>query len=73
MEKLWDRNATLTTRLVDTSSMALLIKAIETGKLHPGKMVTHRFAFDDILEAYETFGDAARHSALKVVLASRVQ
>jgi len=73
MERLWDRNATLTTRLVDTSSMALLIKAVETGKLQPGKLVTHRFALDDILEAYETFGDAAKHSALKVVLASRVQ
>ncbi len=73
MEKLWDRNATLTTRLVDTSTMPMLIKAVESGKLHPGKLVTHRFAFDDILKAYETFGDAAKHSALKVVLASRVQ
>ena len=73
MEQLWDRNATLTTRLVDTATMPMLIKAVETGKLQPGKLVTHRFAFDDILKAYETFGNAAKHSALKVVLASRVQ
>src|SRR5665213_4221817 len=73
IEKLWDRNATLTTRLVDTSTMALLIKAVESGNLQPGKLVTHRFAFDDIVKAYETFGNAAKHSALKVVLASRVQ
>ena len=73
MEKLWDRNATLTTRLVDTSTMPMLIKAVASGKLQPGKLVTHRFAFDDILKAYETFGKAAEHSALKVVLASRVQ
>jgi alcohol dehydrogenase len=73
IEKLWDRNATLTTRLVDTATMPLLIKAVESGKLQPGKLVTHRFAFDDILKAYETFGNAAKHSALKVVLASRVQ
>lgn len=73
MEKLWDRNATLTTRLVDTATMPMLIKAVESGKLQPGRLVTHRFAFDDILKAYETFGDAAKHAALKVVLASRVQ
>jgi len=73
MEKLWDRNATLTTRLVDTATMPMLIKAVASGKLQPGKLVTHRFAFDDILKAYETFGNAAQHSALKVVLASRVQ
>ncbi len=73
MEKLWDRNATLTTQLVDTATMPMLIKAVESGKLQPGKLVTHRFAFDDILKAYETFGNAAKHSALKVVLASRVQ
>ena len=73
MEKLWDRNATLTTRLVDTATLPMLLKAVESGRLQPGKLVTHRFAFDDILKAYETFGDAAKHSALKVVLASRVQ
>lgn len=73
MERLWDRNATLTTRLVDTATMPMLIKAVESGKLQPGRLVTHRFAFDDILKAYEIFGNAAKHSALKVVLASRVQ
>jgi hypothetical protein len=31
MKRPWDRNATLTTRLVDTFSMALLIKVVETG------------------------------------------
>ena len=73
MEKLWDRNATLTTRLVDTATMPMLLQAVESGKLEPGKLVTHRFAFDDILRAYDTFGNAAKHSALKVVLANRVQ
>lgn len=73
IEKLWDRNATLTTRLVDTSTMSMLINAVASGKLQPAKLVTHRFGFDDILKAYETFGNAAKHSALKVVLASRVQ
>jgi alcohol dehydrogenase len=68
MEKLWDRNATLTTRLVDTVTTPMLIKAFQSGHLQPGKLVTHRFALDEILKAYDTFGNAAKHSALKVAL-----
>jgi alcohol dehydrogenase len=68
LEKLWDRNATLTTRLVDTITTPMLMKAVQSGKLHPGKLVTHHFAMQDILKAYEIFGDAAKHGTLKVCL-----
>lgn len=68
LEKLWDRNATLTTRLVDTVTTPMLLKTFESGKLQAGKLVTHRFAMNDILKAYDTFGNAAKHSALKVAL-----
>src|SRR5271166_2601377 len=34
----------------------------------PGRLVTHRFALDDILNVYDTFGNASKHAALKVVL-----
>ena len=71
MEKLWDRNATLTTRLVDTVTTPMLIKAVQSGNLQPGKLVTHRFALDEILQAYDTFGNAAKHGALKVALKAR--
>ena len=71
MEKLWDRNLTLTTRLCDTVTTPMLIKTVQAGRLQPGKLVTHRFALDDILKAYDTFGNAARHSALKVALKAR--
>ena len=73
MDKLWDRNATLTTRLLDTATMPMVLKAVESGKLQPAQLVTHRFAFDNIREAYETFSNASQHSALKVVLVSHVQ
>jgi alcohol dehydrogenase len=36
--------------------------------LQPSKLVTHRFAMNDIMKAYDTFGNAARESALKVIL-----
>jgi alcohol dehydrogenase len=68
LEKLWDRNIALTTRLVDTTTTPMLLKVVGSGKLQPAKLVTHRFAIDDIMKAYDTFGNAAKEGALKVVL-----
>ena len=68
MEKLWDRNISLTTRLVDTITTPMLLKIVASGKLQPSKLVTHRFAMNDIMKAYDTFGNAAAEGALKVIL-----
>src|SRR5664280_799308 len=68
LEKLWDRNITLTTRLVDTITTPMLFKLVQSGRLAPQKLVTHRFALADVMKAYDTFGDAAKQHALKVVL-----
>ncbi len=68
LEKLWDRNMTLTTRLVDTITTPMLLKLVQSGRLAPQKLVTHRFALADVMKAYDTFGDAAKQRALKVVL-----
>ena len=68
MEKLWDRNISLTTGLVDTVTTPMLLKVVRSGKLQPSKLVTHRFAMNDIMKAYDTFGNAAKEDALKVVL-----
>ncbi len=68
LEKLWDRNATLTTRLVDTAATPMLLKAITDGFLQPAALVTHRFALADVMQAYDTFGRAAEFGALKVIL-----
>ena len=68
IEKLWDRNISLTTRLVDTVTTSMLLKVVRSGKLQPAKLVTHRFAMGDIMKAYDTFGNAAEEGALKVIL-----
>jgi alcohol dehydrogenase len=68
MQKLWDRNITLTTRLVDTATIPMLLKIVQSGKLQPKKLVTHRFALSDIMKGYDTFGNAAAEGALKVIL-----
>ncbi|MEO8034247.1 MAG: zinc-dependent alcohol dehydrogenase family protein [Acidobacteriota bacterium] len=71
LEKLWDRNIAITTRLVDTVTTEMLLKVVRSGKVQPGKLVTHRFAMSDIMKAYATFGNAAKENALKVVLTNK--
>jgi len=68
LERLWSQNITITTRLVDTATTPMLLKTVESGKIDPGRLITHRFALDQILDAYETFGQAAKTGALKVII-----
>jgi alcohol dehydrogenase len=68
METLWSKNITITTRLVDTVTIPMLYKSVVAKKLDPLKLITHRFRLDQIIEAYDTFGNAAREKALKVIL-----
>ena len=68
MERLWDRNITITTRLVDAASTPVLLAMLRSRKLDAKRLVTHRFKLDRILDAYETFGHAAETRALKVIV-----
>ncbi len=68
LEQLWDRNITITTRLVDTVSTPMLLKTLCSHQLDPTPLITHRFKLDQIVEAYETFADAAKTRALKVLI-----
>jgi alcohol dehydrogenase len=68
MENLWDRNITITTRLVDTVSTPTLLAMVQKRKLEPLQLVTHHYPLPEILKAYDTFGHAADTSALKVVI-----
>jgi alcohol dehydrogenase len=68
LEHLWDRNITITTRLVDTVSTPLLLDSVRSHKIDPKLLITHRFKFERILDAYETFADAAKTHALKVII-----
>jgi len=70
METLWSRNITITTRLVDTVTTPMLFKTVQSKKLDPKKLITHRFKLDQIIEAYDTFEHAAKEKALKVILTS---
>ena len=71
LENLWDRNISITTRLVDTVSTPMLLNTLRSKKIDPKLLITHRFKLEQILEAYETFGHAATTRALKVIIEAR--
>ena len=68
LETLWDRNISITTRLVDTVSTPMLLNIVEAHKIDPKQLITHHFTLDHILDAYETFAHAADTGALKVII-----
>jgi len=68
LERLWSHNITITTRLVDTVTTPQLLKAVASRRLEPATLVTHRFRFDQMEEAYDTFGRAAQSGAMKVIV-----
>ncbi len=68
LEKLWSHNITITTRLVDTVTTPMLLRSVTSGKLEPRKLITHEFKLGDVMKAYDTFGNAAKEKALKVIL-----
>lgn len=68
LETLWSQNITITTRLVDTVTTPMLLKTVQSKKIDPNRLITHHFRLDEIMKAYETFGNAAKEKALKVIL-----
>jgi alcohol dehydrogenase len=70
LETLWEKNITITTRLVDTVSTPMLMKTVQAGKLNAKQLITHRFKLSEIIKAYDTFQHAAKEKTLKVIMNS---
>ncbi|MFI5623633.1 alcohol dehydrogenase catalytic domain-containing protein [Nocardioides sp. NPDC051685] len=68
LESLWDRDVTITTGLVDTSSTPMLMAMLAAGRIALPDLVTHRLGLGEIQEAYDTFADAQETGAMKVVM-----
>jgi len=68
LERLWSHNVTITTRLVDTTSIPMLLKTVQSRRIDAKQLITHRFKLGQILQAYETFGKASDTKALKVII-----
>lgn len=68
IQDLWIKNITITMGLVNTNTTPMLLKTVASGKLQPEKLITHHFKLDEIMRAYEVFGNAAKEKALKIIL-----
>ena len=68
LDTLWIRNINVTTGLVSTNTTPQLLKALESHKIEPEKLVTHYFKLSEIEKAYEVFGKAADQHAIKVII-----
>ena len=70
IQKLWIRNITLTMGLVNTNTTPMLLKTVASGKLKPAQLITHHFKLDEILKAYEVFGNPVKEKTMKVIIAT---
>ncbi len=53
---------------MDTASIPMLLRRVASGWLMPRKLITHEFALEELMKAYDVFGNAAKEKALKVVV-----
>jgi alcohol dehydrogenase len=68
LEELWNRDVTIITGLVDTRTTPMLLQLMQAGKLAADRLVTHRFGFDEVPQAYDLFDDPVTSGALKVAV-----
>ncbi|MGA2968862.1 MAG: zinc-dependent alcohol dehydrogenase family protein [Acidimicrobiales bacterium] len=68
LNELWIKNIDISMGLVNTNTLGMLLKLVAEHKLPAEKFVTHEFSFDQMIEAYDTFGNASKYDALKVLI-----
>jgi len=68
LNELWIKNIDISMGLVNTNTLAMLLKLVAAHSLPADKFVTHEFSFDQVLEAYDVFGNASKYDALKVLI-----
>lgn len=72
LEQMWKRNFTMTAGLVHTTSIPMLMKAVQSKRIQPRQLISHYFALSEMSHAYEVFGKAAKHQALKVMMTNDI-
>ncbi len=70
LEQLWSHNVVITTQRVDTVTTPMFLKTVQSKKLDPSLLITHRFALAQVMDTYDTFARAAATHALKVIISA---
>ncbi|MGL5811405.1 MAG: zinc-dependent alcohol dehydrogenase family protein, partial [Nocardioides sp.] len=73
LERLWIKDVTITTGLVDTNTTPTLLRLLADGQIDPTPIITHHFGLDQMMDAYEVFASPGETGALKVLLELRAE
>jgi alcohol dehydrogenase len=68
LQDLWISNIVISMGLVNTNTLGTLLKLVAQQKIPAEQFISHTFALEDILDAYDVFGRAAETKALKVMI-----
>ena len=68
LQDLWISNINISMGLVNTNTLDILLKMVAQNKIVTDDFVSHTFALQDIVEAYDVFGRAAETKAIKVMI-----
>jgi alcohol dehydrogenase len=68
IQDLWISNIQISMGLVNTNTSGTLLKLMAQQKIPVEQFISHTFALEDIIEAYDVFGRAAETKALKVII-----
>lgn len=68
LQDLWISNITISMGLVNTDTLGTLLKLVDQKKITTDNFISHTFALENIIDAYDVFSRAAETKALKVIL-----
>lgn len=68
LEDLWINNITITTGLVNGTTIPTLLDLVAHEKIDVGTFSTHSFGLEQMMDAYDVFAHADTHDALKVTI-----
>lgn len=68
LQDLWISNINISMGLVNTNTLGTLLKLVGQKKIVAETFISHTFALENIIEAYDVFSRAAETKALKVIL-----
>ena len=46
----------------------MLLKTVASGKVRPEQLITHHFKLSETMKAYDTFGNAMKERAMKIII-----
>lgn len=68
IEKLWIKNLTITTGLVNTNTTPMLLKTVSVNRMDLKKMITHHFPLSELEHAYQVLLNGAEEKAMKIII-----